>query len=77
VTDGVASAVAQARAVVGEKVVAVASASVAQRRLEAGLLDVIQVSLVPVLLGEGIPFFQNLSSAPVMLDDPQVIEERG
>jgi hypothetical protein len=38
------------------------------------VLDVIQVSLVPVLLGEGIPFFENLSRAPVLLDDPRVVE---
>jgi DNA-binding transcriptional ArsR family regulator len=37
------------------------------------MLDVIQGSLVPVLLGQGIPFFQNLRHAPVELDDPTVI----
>jgi dihydrofolate reductase len=74
VTDGVESAVEQATAVAGEKTVSIASASIVQQCLDAGLLDVIQVSLVPVLLGEGIPFFAHLRRAPVELDDPQVIE---
>lgn len=35
------------------------------------------VSLVPVLLGEGIPFFANLKGAPVELEDPRVVEGTG
>jgi hypothetical protein len=30
-----------------------------------------------VLLGEGIPFFENLRTAPVQLDDPRVVEGTG
>jgi len=76
VTDGVPSAVAQATTVAGERMVVVASPTIAQQCLDAGLLDAIQVSLVPVLLGAGIPFFQNLQRSPVMLEDPEVIEGR-
>lgn len=54
VTDGVESAVRQAAVTAGDKIVAIASASIAQQCLVAGLLDVIHLSLVPVLLGEGI-----------------------
>lgn len=32
------------------------------------------MNLVPVLLGDGIRFFDNLEGAPVMLEDPRVIE---
>jgi dihydrofolate reductase len=74
VTDGVPSAVSRAAALAGDGVVAVASASIAQQCLDLGLLDAIRVSLVPVLLGEGIPFFANTRGAPVMLDDPKVVE---
>ena len=77
VTDGVESAVAQAKAVAGDKTVAVASPNVAQQCLNAGLLDGIGVDLVPVLLGDGIRFFDNLSNAPVALEGPRVIEGTG
>lgn len=78
VTDGVASAVAKAKDVAGDdRIVAVASANIAQQCLNAGLLDGISVSLVPVMLGEGIRFFDHLSGAPVELENPRVIEGTG
>jgi dihydrofolate reductase len=70
VTDGIESAVAQAKALASDKIVAVATPTITQQCLNAGLLDAISVDLVPVLLGSGIPFFANLRDAPVMLDDP-------
>lgn len=72
VTDGVASAIAQAKAVAGDKDVAIASPSIAQQALDLGLLDVITVDLVPYLLGSGTPYFANLVSAPVRLDNPTI-----
>jgi dihydrofolate reductase len=72
VTDGVASAIAQAQVLAGERTVVVASANITQQCLDLGLLDVIQVSLVPVLLGRGIPFFAGLERYPVMLEDPVI-----
>lgn len=76
VTDGVASAIAHAKALAGERTVAVASANVAQQCLDLGLLDVVQVSLVPVLLGRGIPFFAALKRYPVTLEDPVIVPGR-
>jgi len=74
VTDGVVSAVTQARSVAGpDRFVAVASADIAAQCLDAGLLDAISVELVPVLLGSGIPFFAGLASAPVTLENPTVV----
>lgn len=73
VTDGVESAIARARAVAGERTVSIASANIAAQALDAGLLDIIQVSLVPVLLGRGIPFFSGLARYPVMLEDPVIV----
>ena len=77
VTDGVASAVEQAKAVAGAKSVAVASASIAAQCLDAGLLDGVDIDLVPVLLGQGIPFFAHLSCAPVAFENPDVVQGDG
>lgn len=76
VTDGVESAVAQAEVVAGDRIVGVGGPNVAQQCLDAGLLDEVHVQLVPVLLGEGIRFFDGVQGAPVALDDPTVIEGR-
>jgi len=57
-TDGVESALEQARAAAGEKDVAVAGgANVVQQCLRAGLLDELQVHIAPVLLGRGVRLF--------------------
>jgi dihydrofolate reductase len=72
VTDGVGSAIAQAKAAAGERDVVIASPSIARQALDAGLLDVITVDLVPYLLGSGTPYFANLASTPVRLDDPTI-----
>ncbi|MGP3918173.1 dihydrofolate reductase family protein [Nonomuraea sp. 10N515B] len=60
VTDGVHSAVEQAKAAAGDKAVAVHGASAAQQCLAAGLLDEIQIHLAPVLLGGGTRLFEHL-----------------
>jgi dihydrofolate reductase len=60
VTDGIESALEQARAAAGEKDVAVAGgARVAQQYLDAGFLDEIQIHVAPVLLGGGVRLFEN------------------
>jgi dihydrofolate reductase len=77
VTDGIESALEQASAVAGDATVAVASPSLAQQYLNSGLLDRIRVTVVPVLLGEGIRFFRGLTAAPVELERVDVIEDSG
>ena len=74
VTDGVASAVEQARAVAGDRDVAVARPDVTRQCLDLGLLDAIAVDLVPVLLVGGKPFFGGLTNAPISLEAPTVVE---
>lgn len=74
VTEGVESAVAQAKEVAGDKTVGVAGPNVIQQCLNAGLLDELTIELVPVLLGEGIRFFDKLTDPPVMFENPTVIE---
>jgi dihydrofolate reductase len=72
VTDGVESALEQAKVIAGAKKVVVASATIAQQCLNAGLLDEIHIDLVPFLLGDGVRLFEHLKVAPVALEDPQV-----
>ena len=72
----VEDAIAKAREVAGDLDVVIAGASVARQALDAGLLDVIDVSLVPVVLGAGIPWFAG-AKGPVRLSDPVVHEARG
>jgi dihydrofolate reductase len=75
--DSVEKAVQVARDLAGEKNVVVASAKIAQQCLDAGLLDGINVDLVPVLLGEGVRWFENLAKAPVQFGNPTVVEGNG
>jgi dihydrofolate reductase len=77
VTDGVESAVEQARAVAGDKDVAVGSASIAQQCIRAGLLDEIHIDLAPVLLGDGVRLFDQLGVGPIELERTEVIEAPG
>jgi dihydrofolate reductase len=63
VTDGVVSAIEQAKSVAGDKVVGLFGATVMQQALPLGLVDEILVHVVPVLLGAGTPLFSTLKSA--------------
>jgi dihydrofolate reductase len=63
VTDGVASAIEQAKAVAGDKVVNLHGASVMQQGLPLGLVDEIRVHVVPILIGGGTPLFGSLDQA--------------
>lgn len=75
VTDGIESAIEQAKALAGDKVVGVNGGTIARQCLDAGLLDEIWVDLVPVLLGGGTPFFDQLKGAPVELEGPTSVVE--
>ena len=74
VTDGIESAVEQAKAIAGEKDVAVAAASIVQQCIRARLLDEIHIDLVPVLLGEGVRLFDHLGTGPIELESTEVVE---
>ena len=76
VTDGVESAVEQARAAAGGKDVGIATPGVVRQCLDAGLLDELQVNLVPVVLGEGLPYFEGIVGA-VELEGPEIVEGAG
>jgi dihydrofolate reductase len=72
-TDPMA-ALEAARAEAGDRDIAVATPTITQQFLDAGVLDAISVSLVPVLLGRGIRFFDHLAKTPIRLGDPTVTE---
>jgi len=72
-SDGIASAMAQAKAAAGDRRVHVLGAYTAQRALEAGVLDEVQTSLIPVLFGGGRRLFEVLPSR-VELEIVRVID---
>jgi dihydrofolate reductase len=76
VTDGIESALEQARAAAGEEDVAVAGgAEVVLQYLGAGLLDEIQLHVAPVLLGDGARLFDGpVPDPPYALERTRVIE---
>ena len=73
VTDGIASAMAQAKAAAGDRDVMVHGAYTAQRALEAGVLDELQIHQIPVLFGGGRRLFEVLPSR-VELEIVRVID---
>jgi dihydrofolate reductase len=81
VTDGIASAMAQAKAAAGDRDVLVHGAYTAHRALEAGVLDEVQIHQIPVLLGRGRRLFEDLPSLTELeivrvIDTPQATHIR-
>jgi dihydrofolate reductase len=75
VTDGIESALRQAKAVAGDKnVLIMGGANIAQQYVQAGLLDEIRIHLVPVLLGEGTRLFDHIGTEQIELERTRVIE---
>ncbi len=74
VTDGIETALELARAAADDKEISLAGgANVAQQYLKAGLLDELQIHLVPVLLGDGVSLFDRLVIDPTRLETTSVI----
>jgi dihydrofolate reductase len=75
VTDGVESAVARAKAAAGDKAVqVVGGVDVARQLLHAGLVDELEVAVMPVLLGGGLRLFEDAGLAHVELEKAGVQE---
>ena len=75
VTDGIESALDQARVAAGDKDVRLGGgASVAQQYLKAGLLDEMQVHVVPLLLGGGVRLFEDGLADTPALEQTRAIE---
>jgi dihydrofolate reductase len=77
VTDGIESAVKQAKAAAGPKSVAVHGAQTIQQLLNAELVDELQIDLAAVLLGSGVRLFEKLTHGPSVLGSPTSIQGVG
>jgi dihydrofolate reductase len=78
VTGGIESALEQAKEAAGGKDVSLGGgADIAQQYLAAGLIDELELNVVPVLLGEGTRLFDNLSGADLNLEQLRAIEAPG
>lgn len=74
VTDGIESALEQARGAAGEGDVSLAGgANVAQQYLSAGLIDQMQLNVAPILLGDGERLFDGGAGAGLDLDPVLVV----
>ena len=73
VTEGIHRAIEQAKAAAGDKqVTVVGGAKTAQQCLRAGLVDEIHMGIVPVLLGEGLRFFEPGANEQLELERTRV-----
>jgi dihydrofolate reductase len=78
VTDGIEPALEKARETAGGKDVLLSGgAEVVNEYLAAGLLDELQLSVAPVLLGDGARLFDDLGDAKVQLEQVRVVEAPG
>jgi dihydrofolate reductase len=71
------AAVRDAKHAAGDKNVLVHGASIAQRALTAGLLDELEIHLIPVLLGEGRRLFEHLGTEQCELERIRVLAGEG
>jgi len=75
--DEVRTAMAEAKRAAGDKDVLVHGAGTAQLALAAGVLDELEIHLVPVLLGQGRRLFDNLSPEHIELERTRVLHGEG
>jgi len=74
VTDGVESAIRQAKQAAGDKDVVLCTASVLQQALRAGLVDELDIDVAPVILGDGVRLFDHLADRSIKLEKIQAID---
>lgn len=75
VTDGIESALEQARKAAGDKDVSVAGgANTIKQYLSAGLVDDMQIHVAPLLLGGGIRLFDNLGAEQIEVEGTRVVD---
>jgi dihydrofolate reductase len=77
VTDGVESAIHQAKKAAGSKDVVLCTASILQQALNAGLVDEIYVDVAPLILGAGVRLFDHLKTLPIQLEYIRSIDAPG
>ena len=75
VSDGIESALEQARRAAGGKDVRISGgADVVRQYLNAGLVNELELALSPILLGEGLRLFDGIGSEPIALERVRVFE---
>src|SRR5215207_10262840 len=77
VTDGVESAIRQAKKAAGDRDVVVCTASILQQCLNAGLMDEIYLDMAPLLIGKGVRLFDHLDTDPITLERMYAVEAPG
>jgi dihydrofolate reductase len=77
VTDGIESCVAQAKAAAGSRDVLLHGAATAQECLRAGLLDEMELQLMPVLLGQGRRLFEDMPPDHIELELVRALDGPG
>jgi dihydrofolate reductase len=78
VTDGIEAALELARAAAGDKNVGIwGGANIMRQYLKAGLLDEMQIHLIPLLLGGGVRLFEDLDPEGIELRRTSSIETPG
>jgi len=78
VTEGIRAALEMAQqAAAGKDVLVGGSASAAKQYLATGLLDQIEIHLVPVFVGEGLRAFDDAALSGVTLEQARVVEAPG
>ncbi|MDB5177407.1 MAG: dihydrofolate reductase [Candidatus Saccharibacteria bacterium] len=75
VTDGIESAISQARQAAGDKnVQVIGGADTIQQCLNAGLCDELQIDIMPILLGNGLRLLENIDTDTIKLERSNVEE---
>ena len=75
--NDVRTAMSEAKRAAGDKNVLVHGAGTAQLALAAGVLDELEIHLIPVLLGQGRRLFDNLDPEQIELERTRVLEGDG
>lgn len=74
VSDGVESAVRQAKEAAADKDVVICTASILQQALNADLVDELHLDVAPMILGQGVRLFDHLNLGPIHLERIHAIE---
>lgn len=78
ITDGIESAVEKARTAAAEKdITVIGGADIFQQCLNKGLVDELEISIAPVLLGDGLRLFEHINAEGIELETTGVIESAG
>ncbi len=75
--DDVTSAITRAREAAGDRNVMVQGAATAQLALAAGVLDELEIHLIPVLFGQGRRLFEGLAAEQIELERTRILEGEG